>query len=321
MRQNLVRPTLTEITPLLQDINNKRGNTYAIVDFSDVADHDTKDYKSIDNLGKSAAEIRASRWKTVKAIAQLVLLFCVALGFMYISVQLLLPPIEPDKRDLLKLPTNIEELQALKELLSSYMDKFYPRVLAAFIILYIFLQTFSIPGSMWLSILGGALFGLPVALPVVCTCCAIGSTCCYLLSQKFGKTFVKERYAEKLDQLAIHIQAHSSNLLNYIIVLRLAPFPPNWFANLAAPHVGIPLKTFMLGTFFGVAGPSVIHVQAGETINTMANSSSFHMFTVENVCALVLIGLAVLIPVFLRRRVEQKAKREALKNGLLLPSS
>ncbi|CAG8520198.1 6355_t:CDS:2 [Ambispora gerdemannii] len=313
MRQNLVRPTLTEVTPLLQ---SQRGGTYVIVNFPDAIDHDTKAYKNIDNLGKSADEIKVSRWKTVKAIAQLVVLFCVALGFVYISVQLLLPPIEPGKRELLKLPRNVEELRDLKELLSFYMDNFYPRVLAVFVIIYIFLQTFSIPGSMWLSILGGALFGLPVALPVVCACCTIGSTHSYLLSQKFGKAFMKERYADKLDQLASHIQTHSSNLLNYIVVLRLSPFPPNWFANLAAPHVGIPLKTFILGTFFGVAGPSVIHVQAGETINTMANSSNFHIFTVENVSALVLIGLAVLIPVFLRRRIEQKAKREALKNGL-----
>lgn len=94
-----------------------------------------------------------------------------------------------------------------------------------------------------------------------------------------------------------------------MIVLRLSPFPPNWFANIAAPHVGVPLKIFFIGTFFGVAAPSLIHVQAGLTIEHLTNASDFKIFSFTNVFALILIAFAVLLPVWIRRRFE-KAESE-----------
>jgi uncharacterized membrane protein YdjX (TVP38/TMEM64 family) len=93
-----------------------------------------------------------------------------------------------------------------------------------------------------------------------------------------------------------------------MIVLRLSPFPPNWFANVAAPHVGVPLKIFFIGTFFGVAAPSLIHVQAGLTIEHLTNASD--LFSLANVGALVLIAFAVLLPVWLRRKVEKESNDE-----------
>jgi uncharacterized membrane protein YdjX (TVP38/TMEM64 family) len=197
------------------------------------------------------------------------------------------------------------------------MDQYYFSVMIVYIVIYIFLQTFSIPGSMWLSILGGALFHLVIALFLVCLCSAIGATNCYLLSRKFGKTFVKEKFSEKLDRWADQLKSHSHHLLNYIIVLRLSPFPPNWFANIAAPHVGVPLKIFFIGTFFGVVGPSLIHVQAGLTIEHLTSTSDFKIFSFTNVGALVLIALAVLLPVWFKKKVEKDEHKLNNENGQL----
>ena len=48
------------------------------------------------------------------------------------------------------------------------------------------LQAFSLPGSMYLSILGGAVWGVPRALPLACCCVATGATLCYLISAALG---------------------------------------------------------------------------------------------------------------------------------------
>ncbi|GAA6018792.1 hypothetical protein JCM10207_005580, partial [Rhodosporidiobolus poonsookiae] len=48
------------------------------------------------------------------------------------------------------------------------------------------LQAFSVSGSMYLSILGGALWGVAIALPLVCTCVATGALLCYLMSAALG---------------------------------------------------------------------------------------------------------------------------------------
>ncbi|CAI2200714.1 14531_t:CDS:1, partial [Funneliformis geosporum] len=141
-------------------------------------------------------------------------------------------------------------------------------------------------------------------------CSSAGATNCYLLSRKFGRTFVKEKFSEKLDKWAEKLQSHSRNLLSYMIVLRLSPFPPNWFANVAAPHVGVPLKIFSIGTFFGVAGPSLIHAQAGLTIEHLTSTSDFKIFSFTNVGALVLFALAVLLPVWFRKKVEKEGNNQ-----------
>ncbi|CAJ0905696.1 9907_t:CDS:2 [Entrophospora sp. SA101] len=165
-------------------------------------------------------------------------------------------------------------------------------------------------------LLGETIESYYVNLLVIFVCSSIGSSNCFLLSKKYGRTLVKDRYNEKLDRLANQIQTHSRHLLNYIVVLRLSPFPPNWFANLAAPHLGIPLKTFFIGTFFGVAPPSFIHVQAGLTINNITNDSDFEIFTFKNISVLILVGAAVLLPVWYRKKVESRSENSDLDSDL-----
>jgi uncharacterized membrane protein YdjX (TVP38/TMEM64 family) len=41
-------------------------------------------------------------------------------------------------------------------------------------------------------------------------------------------------------------------MFNYMIVLRIIPFPPNWVANLGAPHLDVPVGAFFWGTFIGM---------------------------------------------------------------------
>ena len=48
------------------------------------------------------------------------------------------------------------------------------KVFSGFVCVYIFLQTFAIPGSIFLSIISGFLFPFPLALFAVCFCSATG---------------------------------------------------------------------------------------------------------------------------------------------------
>ena len=44
---------------------------------------------------------------------------------------------------------------------------------------------------------------------------------------------------------------HHDDMLWYIIFLRITPFLPNWFINLASPIIGVRVLPFYWGTFFG----------------------------------------------------------------------
>lgn len=49
----------------------------------------------------------------------------------------------------------------------------------------------------------------------------------------------------------LQVNNHRSNLLNYMIFLRITPFLPNWFINITAPVIDVPMFPFWLGTFLG----------------------------------------------------------------------
>ncbi|GAA5883778.1 hypothetical protein JCM1840_004735 [Sporobolomyces johnsonii] len=230
-------------------------------------------------------------------------LLVVSVLALYVLLKGLLPPIDEEHRDKLKLPKSFEDLKALNEVLQVYKDRNYWRVLGCYVIVYLFLQAFSIPGSMYLSILGGALYGVLIALPLVCFCVASGALLCYLLSAALGPAVLlrSEVWQKRVEAWTERVQSHRENLISYLIVLRIAPLPPHWVVNVVAPHLGISIWTFWISTFLGIAGVSYIHTQIGTTLDQMTSSSDFHLISWQNGVGLGGIILAVLIPVGLRR--------------------
>ncbi|BGP34328.1 hypothetical protein JCM10296v2_006143 [Rhodotorula toruloides] len=249
--------------------------------------------------GTTFAERRPLLYASLQAA---VILIVSALG-MYLVLKVTLPPIDEGDREKVKLPKSFDDLKELNEVLQVYRDRNYYRVMGCFVIVYLFLQAFSIPGSMYLSMLGGALFGVLVALPLVCFCVATGALLCYLLSALLGPSVLANSsiWQARVEAWQERVRGHEKNLLSYLIVLRIAPLPPHWMLNLAAPHVGVSVWKFWWSTFLGVAGVSYIHTQIGTTLDQMAGSDDLHLVTWQNACGLGGIIVAVLIPVFLRR--------------------
>lgn len=89
-----------------------------------------------------------------------------------------------------------------------------------------------------------------------------------------------------------------------MIFLRVTPFLPNWFINLTAPVIGVPLKPFALGTFLGVAPPSFVAIQAGQTLHNMSATDSAFSWT--SVIMLGVFAVVSLVPIFLKRRLKEK---------------
>ena len=82
-------------------------------------------------------------------------------------------------------------------------------------------------------------------------CSATGATFCYLLSAMVGQELVTRYFPERLNSWRAQISHHHDDMLWYIIFLRITPFLPNWFINLASPLVGVRVAPFYWGTFLG----------------------------------------------------------------------
>lgn len=154
---------------------------------------------------------------------------------------------------------------------------------------------------MYLSILGGAVWGVPRALPLACACVATGATLCYLISAALGPALLTlPKWKAKLDKWADKIQAQRENIISFLIILRIAPLPPHWVVNVICPHVGIGLAPFWISTFFGILGVSVIHTTIGGSLDQMTSADDFHLISWRNFLGLSAVVVGVLIPVGLR---------------------
>ena len=94
----------------------------------------------------------------------------------------------------------------------------------------------------------------------------LGASFCYLLSYLVGRKLVRHYLPDRAAQWSAKVDSHRSNLLSYILFLRITPFLPNWFINIVSPVIGVPLLPFWMGTFFGVAPPSFIFIQVLDSL-------------------------------------------------------
>ncbi|GAA6022652.1 hypothetical protein JCM8202_005035 [Rhodotorula sphaerocarpa] len=259
--------------------------------------------RSLDpSLHLGGAPLRERRPVLFAGLQAGALLLAAVLG-LYLTLKLALPPIDPEHRDKVHLPKSFDDLKELNEVLQVYSERNYYRVMGCWVAVYLFLQAFSVPGSMYMSILGGALWGVLVALPLVCFSVATGALLCYCLSAALGPAVLShsEKWQHRIDRWADRVREHDKNLLSYLIVIRIAPLPPHWVVNIAAYHVGISPWKFWWSTFLGIAGVSYIHTQIGTTLDQMTSSADFHLISWQNGVGLGGIIVAVLIPVALRR--------------------
>ncbi|KAF5282209.1 hypothetical protein FQR65_LT02906 [Abscondita terminalis] len=205
----------------------------------------------------------------ILTVSSIFLCSLLALSFVYMNF----PEVTHEERQHIRIPWNIEQAKHLGIILNQYKDDHYLQVMVGVFVTYIF-----------------------VALTLVCTCSAVGASLCFLLSQLLGRRIVLKYFPERANKWAVIVNKQRDNLFNYVVFLRVTPFLPNWFINLTAPVIGVPLKPFALGTFFGVAPPSFVAIQAGQTLHTMSSTDT--TFSWNSFILLGLFALISLVPIF-----------------------
>ncbi|CAH1720408.1 hypothetical protein AGLY_006723 [Aphis glycines] len=239
---------------------------------------------------------------TTKAVVILVVIFLASLlilAYLYYNF----PQLTEEEKKYIKIPRNTTDMQNLGRVLEDYKDTYYTQVFMSIFFCYIFLQTFAIPGSISLSILCGFLYPFVLALAIICFCSAMGACFCYLLSMTIGRRLAYKYFPDRIKSYAKLVKKHNDNMFCYIMFLRITPFLPNWFINVCAPLVDVPLIPFWLGTFFGVAVPSVLVVQAGQTLHQVASESTWSW---SSVLLLATFAALSLLPVLFKAKLRDK---------------
>ncbi|XP_053576573.1 transmembrane protein 41B [Bombina bombina] len=240
------------------------------------------------------------------ARASLLILLCIFMSAASVMVLVYkyFPQLSDEELEKIKIPRDMDDAKALGKVLSKYKDTFYMEVLVAYFATYVFLQTFAIPGSIFLSILSGFLYPFPLALFLVCLCSGLGASFCYMLSYLVGRPVVYRYLTEKAVKWSQQVDRHRDHLINYIIFLRITPFLPNWFINITSPVINVPLKIFFLGTFLGVAPPSFIAIKAGTTLYQLTTAGEAVSW--NSVIILMVLAVLSILPAIFQKKLKKK---------------
>ena len=180
-------------------------------------------------------------------------------------------------------------------------------VTGSFVICYVLLQTFAIPGPIILSVLAGVFYdSVFVGVGIVASCCAFGSSMCYLLSYFLGKRALFSLIPTRMEDFSNRIESNRENLFWYMLFLRLTPLLPNWFINVASPLVGVPLWHFATATFLGTTPANVVYYYAGTVLKDQGEFDTSKGY--KSVIVMALLAVLSLVPTFFKKQIAQMEK-------------
>lgn len=210
---------------------------------------------------------------------------------------------------------------ALKEFLAEH-SLLAPLAYAA---LYTTVIALSLPGGLILTLTGGLLFGCVLGGLLAVTSATLGATVVFLIARSSLGDTLTHKAGPWLAKLRAGFQ---KDALSYLLFLRLVPAFPFWLVNLAPALLGVPLRTYVLGTALGILPATFAFASAGAGLDSIiAAAKKDHaacvaakgeqactlqinagsLVTKELLLAFALLGLIALIPVVLKRWRERNA--------------
>ena len=216
-------------------------------------------------------------------------------GFVILLVFLLFAPDLPNVNNsaFLTFPYPLENLEKVSEAIKIYHDEAFFYTLSFFIATYLILQTLAIPGPICLSFMAGSIFGRWKGLIIVTICATVGSSCCYLLYQRFGKGLVIRIFPALIKKVSEQVLNNREKLLNFLILLRVMPIVPNWVINFSSPIIGIPFWKFVFATFFGLIVPNFIQISAGIALKDISQKGTdyYSMIAIGGIVAFAVLPI------------------------------
>ena len=175
--------------------------------------------------------------------------------------------------------------------------------LGAFVALYAAAVAISFPGASILTVFGGFLFGLAVGVPAIVIAATLGAVIVYFAAKTAAGDFFRRRAKGFLAQME---KGFRENELSYMFLLRLAPVFPFWAVNICAGALGVSLRNYIVGTFFGIIPGSFVYASIGHAAGAAFDSGedlSLGGVLTKPTTLLPLVGLAALalLPVLLKR--------------------
>ena len=191
--------------------------------------------------------------------------------------------------------------------------------LLAFVAAYTVMVSLSLPGASAFTLSSGLLFGWVQGGLAAVIGATIGASIIFAIARTaFGETLA----AKAGPQIAKLQEGFKENALSYLLFLRLVPAFPFFIVNIVPALLGVPFRTYLIGTFVGIIPATFAFASIGAGLDSVIASAKAeqavclaakagaqcplsiqlaNLVTTELKIAFALLSVLALIPVVLKK--------------------
>jgi uncharacterized membrane protein YdjX (TVP38/TMEM64 family) len=186
---------------------------------------------------------------------------------------------------------SLDALKDNRDYLLSFTETHAVVAAALFVLAYVAVTGFSLPGAVILTLAGGFLFGFVWGTLFVNLGATTGATLAFLSSRYLLRDWVERKFGKWLGPVQ---QGFTNNAFSYLLTLRLIPLFPFFVVNLVSGLTRMNVGTYMVATSLGIIPGSFVYAYAGQQLGTI--NSLIDIASPGVIGAFVLLGLLALVP-------------------------
>ena len=129
-----------------------------------------------------------------------------------------------------------------------------------YLLIYALVIAFSIPGGLILTVAGGFLFGSLLCAAYVLVGATLGAIGIFIAARSAFGGLLRQKAGPFIKRMEAGFRA---NELSYMLILRLVPLFPFWLVNIVPAFLGVSLRNYVIGTFFGIIPGTFVFASIG----------------------------------------------------------
>lgn len=187
-------------------------------------------------------------------------------------------------------------IKTQSEWLRMQVEHHYWQTVFSYLLAFVIVVIFCLPGAAVMTIVGGYLFGVFFGVIYLIMGATIGATIFFLVVRYLLGTYLQMRFASRLVRFN---QLIAERGWLFLLMLRCLPLIPFAMVNILAGLTNIKFWTFVWTTMVGVIPTGIIFTYAGRQLGAIKSLND--IFTPPILVALVLLMIVVCLPVIINR--------------------
>ncbi|MCY4005362.1 MAG: VTT domain-containing protein [Rhodobacteraceae bacterium] len=167
-----------------------------------------------------------------------------------------------------------QSLAENREALNAWRDANYSLMSVLFVLCYIVIVAFSLPGALAATLTGGFLFGIYPGVIYNIVAASTGAVLIFLAARLGLGNYLSSKLDSSSGSVRSMRDGLRENEISVLFLLRLVPVVPFFAANLIPALVGVRLRNFIMTTVLGIIPGTAVYTWVGTGLGEVIESGA-----------------------------------------------